>query len=281
MEPESRNTVLVVLGMAGSGKSTFCHRLYAWISEKHLRLNRNTGLNDEVFGVNLDPAAISTKMPLHYDIREKVDIHDLMLKKKLGPNGAILTALNLFVAQIDGLISQIDSTRPRYTIIDTPGQIEMFTTSVSGEILVRCFSQDPKTDVRLLYVVDGERGQSPQCFISNMLFATSVLYRYGQSVHVIVNKADVEGAEVIEKWVRDLDIFMEQLKGTDFITPFVQSLALWLDEFYNALPIHYISSATGSGKQKVLGDLFGPENEEVEKIAEALKSAKITETRKK
>ncbi|OAG32183.1 hypothetical protein NEDG_02102 [Nematocida displodere] len=249
------NTVLIVLGMAGSGKTVFCHRLYSWLSEKNLRLNKDTGLNDAVFGANLDPASIATKMPLHYDIREHVSVADLMEQKRLGPNGAILTALNLFVAQIDTFVKQIEEAAPTYTVIDTPGQIEMFTTSVSGQILTKCLSGAPNTEVKLLYVLDGESAQNPQCFVSNMLFATSIFYRFKEPLLLIVNKSDIEGSQKIRAWTSDFSLFTDDLTTTDFITPTLRSMALWTEEFYSAFKLYYVSSLTSSGKTELLAVL--------------------------
>lgn len=252
-----KHHVLLVLGMAGSGKTVFCHRLYSWLSEKHCLINRATGLNDKVFGANLDPAAIATKMPLHYDIRDQLSIDELMQQKKLGPNGAILAVLNLFITQIDTFIAQIETTQPLYTVIDTPGQIEMFTTSVSGQILAQCLAASPNTEVSLLYVVDGEKAQSPQCFVSNMVYAASIFYRFKLPLTVIVNKSDVEGASTIEKWKNSFEVLSEALTTEDFITPTIKSIALWLEEFYHEFPLVLVSSTLGMGKKQLLELLSG------------------------
>lgn len=246
------NTVLIVLGMAGSGKSTFCHRLYSWLSEKNIKIDSSTGLNSEVCGINLDPAAANVKMPVHYDIRDTVPIDNLMQEKKLGPNGAILTALNLFITQIDTFIEQIVELRPKYTVIDTPGQIEMFTTSVSGQILVKCLSQTKGIRVKMVYIVDGEKAQNPECFISNMLFATSIYYRFREKMLIVVNKSDIEGAERIKEWASNFDTFAEYLPEERTTTPITRSIALWMEEFYSAFNLSYVSSSTGMGKKLFL-----------------------------
>ncbi|KAI5181133.1 GPN-loop GTPase [Nematocida sp. AWRm80] len=252
---ERENTVLIVLGLAGSGKTTFCHRLYTWLSEKHCQLNKVSGLNDLVCGVNLDPAAIATKMPLHYDIRDSISIKDIMEQKKLGPNGAILTALNLFTTQIDQFISQLTEIQPRYTIIDTPGQIEMFTTSVSGNILAKCIGGSKNTKVKLLYVIDGETAQNPQCFISNMLFSTSIQYRFQEELLIILNKADIEGSETIENMLSNIDTVTERLSENEYITPTLRSIALWTEEFYSQFKLHHVSSTNNIGKTDLLNTL--------------------------
>lgn len=272
------NTVLIVLGMAGSGKSTFCHRLYSWLSEGNIKIDSRTGLNDEVCGINLDPAAATVKMPVHYDIRDTVPIENLMQEKKLGPNGAILTSLNLFITKIDEFITQIVELKPKYTVIDTPGQIEMFTTSVSGQILVKCLSRTEGIRVKLVYVVDGEKAQNPQCFISNMLFATSIHYLFKEPMLIAVNKSDVEGVEKIGKWASDFETFEEVLPEEDMATPITRSIALWMEEFYSTFDLTCVSAATGMGKKQLLQKIDEREEKVLEKSREEAESEESIET---
>ena len=53
----------------------------------------------------------------------------------LGPNGAILTAANLFATRFDQVISLCERRRNEidFIVVDTPGQIEIFTWSASGQ----------------------------------------------------------------------------------------------------------------------------------------------------
>ncbi len=56
---------------------------------------------------------------------------------------------------------------PRYIVADTPGQIEIFTWSASGQIITEAFASTFPTVV--LFVVDTPRCMQPQTFMSNML----------------------------------------------------------------------------------------------------------------
>lgn len=57
---------------------------------------------------------------------------------KLGPNGAIMTSLNLFATKFDGVMDILlkRSTELDYILVDTPGQIEVFNWSASGSIIL-------------------------------------------------------------------------------------------------------------------------------------------------
>ena len=61
-----------------------------------------------------------------------------MTEYKLGPNGAIVTALNLFATQFGRTRTTILEKRKNdyeHIIVDTPGQIEAFTWSASGQLI--------------------------------------------------------------------------------------------------------------------------------------------------
>ena len=81
-------TVLIVMGMAGSGKTTFVHRLISYLSQQGKR----------TYNINLDPAVLEVNFPCNIDIRDSVKYKNVMKSYQLGPNGAILTSLNLFAA---------------------------------------------------------------------------------------------------------------------------------------------------------------------------------------
>lgn len=58
-----------------------------------------------------------------------------MKQYQLGPNGAIVTSLNLFSTKFSDVIDFISKTEQEHCVLDTPGQIEVFTWSVSGMLL--------------------------------------------------------------------------------------------------------------------------------------------------
>lgn len=54
--------------------------------------------------VNLDPAVRKTGYAANVDIRDTVDYKQVMAEYGLGPNGAIMTALNLFATRFDQVV---------------------------------------------------------------------------------------------------------------------------------------------------------------------------------
>lgn len=106
----------------------------------------------------------------------------------LGPNGGILTALNLFTTKFDQVLELVekraetvecvlfcflqtddDAAVDSHVILDTPGQIEIFTWSASGAIITDAVASSFPTVVA--YIIDTPRTTAPATFMSNMLYA--------------------------------------------------------------------------------------------------------------
>jgi len=102
LERKMNTLCLIVLGMAGSGKTTFVKKL-----EEHLNDNEK-----ESYIINMDPAVIKTFYEPNMDIRDTINYKEMMKSHNLGPNGSIMTCLNIFATQIHKIVdvlSQKDS----------------------------------------------------------------------------------------------------------------------------------------------------------------------------
>ena len=82
---------VIVLGMAGSGKTTFMQRI-----NSHLHR-----IKKSPYVINLDPACHELPYPCNVDIRDTVNYKEVMKQYQLGPNGAIITSLNLFTTRFN------------------------------------------------------------------------------------------------------------------------------------------------------------------------------------
>ena len=111
-----------------------------------------------------------------------------MKQYSLGPNGGIVTSLNLFATKFDQVINLVEkrSENTEIAIFDTPGQIEVFTWSASGTIITETLAALFPTVV--VYVMDTVRSVSPVTFMSNMLYACSILYKLRLPFIVVMNK---------------------------------------------------------------------------------------------
>lgn len=175
-----------------------------------------------------------------------------MKTHKLGPNGSIMTCLNIFATKIDKLINFISEKKKekqQIFIIDTPGQIEVFNWSASGQIISSSVASVLPTFS--VFLADSVRCQNPNTFMSNMLFCCSVLFRLKLPVCVLFNKSDCVRKEErrLGKWLCDYDLFLEDLKEFkgSYLASLSRSLCFALDDFYRELRFFFVSSLSGEG----------------------------------
>ncbi|CDK25752.1 unnamed protein product [Kuraishia capsulata CBS 1993] len=240
-------TVLCI-GMAGSGKTTFMQRL-----NSHLHAQKTPP-----YVLNLDPAVLKVPFQPNIDIRDSIKYKKVMEEYNLGPNGAIVTSLNLFATKIDQVINLVEkrSENLKHCIVDTPGQIECFIWSASGAIITEAFASTFPTVIA--YIVDTPRNTSPTTFMSNMLYACSILYKTKLPMIIVFNKTDVKDAEFAKEWMTDFEIFQQAMQSSDelneetgngsgYMASLVNSMSLMLEEFYSTLDVVGVSSFTGAG----------------------------------
>ena len=197
--------------LLGSGKTTFMQRI-----NSHLHSKKNAP-----YVLNLDPAVYSVPFESNIDIRDSINYKEVMKQYNLGPNGGILTSLNLFATKVDQIIALLEkraspnpnnpSAKPiEHILVDTPGQIEVFVWSASGAILLETMASSFPTVIA--YVIDTPRTSSTSTFMSNMLYACSILYKTKLPMILVFNKTDVQDAEFAKEWMTDFDAFQQALR---------------------------------------------------------------------
>ena len=241
--PKNMSTInLIVLGMAGSGKTTFVEKLEEEIANK----------DKESYIINLDPAVMDTLYEPNLDIRDTVKYKEVMASNNLGPNGAILTCLNLFSTNIDKVVSILEpKTDLDFIVIDTPGQLEVFSWSASGKLISDSFSiLFPSI---LIYIIDMPRCNNPNTFSSNMLYALSIMYKMKLPLLIAFNKADLAKDSKVTEWMDDYESLQNELKKKDdYMSTFSSSLSLLLNEFYKTIKFVKVSSKTGEGFDELI-----------------------------
>lgn len=289
---------IVCVGMAGSGKTTFMQRLVSHIYTHPDPTSKEPAVSKTAptppYIINLDPAVHHVPFTPNIDIRDSVNYKEVMKQFNLGPNGGILTSLNLFSTKIDQVIGLLEKRtkapeppkepeqttvefmtnsgkekqaapaqqqqQVKHILVDTPGQIEVFVWSASGEILLSSLASTFPTVIA--YVIDTPRTTSTSTFMSNMLYACSILYKTKLPMILVFNKTDAQDAEFAKEWMTDFEAFQAALRneeeggtfggdgitgGSGYMSSLLNSMSLVLEEFYKHLSVVGVSAMTGDG----------------------------------
>ena len=228
---------IFVTGTAGSGKSM--------LTSKILEYYQKNGVFASV--LNLDPGVESLPYRPDVDVRDYVDIVQIMKQYDLGPNGSMIMANDLIASKIDDIQNEINGVNPDYLIVDTPGQIELFAYRASGPFFIQNIDASEKTNI---FLYDGTMIASPTNFISISLLATSIKLRLGLPTINVMTKTDLipDKIDQILKWSSDPISLEEELKTLEgetysFATDILRTLNI--GEF--AGDLIPISNLTGEG----------------------------------
>ena len=112
---------IAILGSAGSGKTLITARFGEFLEKEGYTVKRS----------NLDPGVLSLPYEPDFDVRDYFTLEEIMRKENLGPNGAILEAMD----RLSKL--KLPSYNADYVLIDTPGQLEVFAFRDSGPAIFK------------------------------------------------------------------------------------------------------------------------------------------------
>lgn len=180
---------IFITGTAGAGKSLLTSKIVQWYND------------NKAFAItlNLDPGVTELPYSPDVDIRNYVNIQQLMSDYGLGPNGSLIMAADLVATKMDDLQREVDMLNPDYVVVDTAGQMELFVYRNSGPYFVSNFKSDNKANV---FTLDGALISNPMNYVSIGLLAASIRMRLKISQVDVITKKDLIMQEVrnILKW---------------------------------------------------------------------------------
>ena len=192
----------VILGPAGSGKSTYCHTIKTMAET----LKRN------IITVNLDPAAEYLPYTPDIDIRDLITLQDVMEEFNLGPNGGLVFCFEFLLKEIDWLETQLNENTVHgdYLLIDCPGQLELYMhLDVFSGVLDFLVSMN--VAVCTVCLVDSTFCLDLMKFFGGVLMALALMLNLPHAALTVLSKSDL--IEDKEKLSDFLQLDPEQVVG--------------------------------------------------------------------
>ncbi len=200
--------IVFIIGTAGSGKSLLTAALNDWFKVG----------KQKTATLNLDPGVSTLPYVPDIDIRNYINVYEIMEKYGLGPNGALLLAADLIAERAQRLGREIVDLNSDLVIVDTPGQMELFAFRASGPYIADEMTKEPKA---IIYLFDAVFSFSPLNYVSNMFLSAAVYNRFLVPQLHVLSKCDLlppEEADRIVDWSTNPraleEVIEEKLSGT-------------------------------------------------------------------
>lgn len=177
---------LYFIGNAGCGKSSLTSAFKNWM--------QNQGFSCAT--VNLDPGVEWVPYPPDIDVREWVDLRDIMGRFGVGPNGAQIIGSDFLAVEVEKIREAMEEYRVDYYLMDTPGQMELFTLRESSSFIVEALG---KRESLLLFLFEPMVSKEPSGFLALLLQSLSAQFRMDLPMASFLSKADLLGSEELER----------------------------------------------------------------------------------
>jgi GTPase SAR1 family protein len=245
--PDVDSAWLYLVGTAGSGKSRLTGAMKRWTQEHKL----------DAIAVNLDPGAEDLPYQPDVDVREWIQLGDIMAQHGLGPNGAQVVAADMLVLQANEILEVIDEFETDFVLLDTPGQTELFVFRQAGKYLLERLAPN-RTAVAFL--LDPFLAREPASFVSQMLLAATTQFRFQVPMLHVLSKADLLQEEELERlagWIEQPALLQDALDQSPqtVLHQLNASVLRLLDDMQATSTLVAASSETGLGIDDVVSFL--------------------------
>jgi GTPase SAR1 family protein len=218
-----RSLYLIVLGPAGSGKTTLTAAFGRWLAEIQ---------EAQVAYVNLDPGADYLPYKPDVDVRDYVTVEVLMREKGLGPNGALVESMQALYERRTGILERVSRLEADIVLVDTPGQMELFLFHDAGLAFSRELAKRGAAAALVLF--DSGLAKSPSHFATLRLMSLVVQLRLDVPTVAALNKGDLETAHRAAAWAKDPSLLLSDLEGEQGV---IAELAAKLVELMNTYSV--------------------------------------------
>jgi GTPase SAR1 family protein len=153
----------------------------------------------QIHVANLDPAADTYEYDAAFDIKDLVNIDDVMTEYGYGPNGGLVYCMEYLLQNNDWLKDELDSFgEDEYIIFDCPGQVELYSHLPIMRNLGRLLTSWGYRVVAV-YLLDALFVLEPAKFISGCMLSLSCMLQL-ELPHVnIITKCDIADKAAVEQ----------------------------------------------------------------------------------
>ncbi len=249
-----------IIGPAGAGKSTITQALINYLQNYNKEIS--------VISLNLDPGVLKLPYSPDIDIREYITTNEVMEETGLGPNGAMIEATDRMVNYVEDLKYEINQYNdPEIILVDTPGQMELFSFRNSGPMIANALGFGEITR-GILFCYDSTLCQKPNGFLSTVLLAASVQYRFSNLSQInILTKKDLipqEKLDMIIDWSEDEFALSSAVESYErgMLKEFSMSLSHVFQEFGAISSIIPVSARYNEGIDDLWGAIQRSQNDD-------------------
>lgn len=187
------------IGTAGCGKSTMTAAFQQMLLEN--------GMTAQT--LNLDPGADSLPFEPDIDVREWITLGDVMEEYGLGPNGAQVVAADMLALYKGRVLEEIEKRNFQYLLIDTPGQLELFSFREATKEVVHGIRPEASY---IVYMIDPFNARTPSGYMSQLMLSNLTKLRFNIPSIEVISKYDMLDPKVKENLDRWQE-FPDQLLG--------------------------------------------------------------------
>ncbi|MBS7623063.1 ATP/GTP-binding protein [Candidatus Bathyarchaeota archaeon] len=223
---------VIVLGPAGCGKSTLTGEFGRYLKREGY----------SVRFLNLDPGCLAAPYQCDFDIRERFTVEQIMRSERLGPGGAMVRAMEKLSE------TEIPKYSADFTLIDTPGQLEVFAFQAAGPKIVRQY-RDPVG----IFILDACIGI--QDLPAIYLYSLATGHRLGIETIRIVNKVDMlreSELEAMREYLGNPVILKKRIHTRGTLSDIYVPLSELLQRVLLAQRNPFVSARTGRGFGELL-----------------------------
>lgn len=234
---------IVFVGTAGAGKTTLTAATEAFLADQGV----------DVLTVNLDPGAEELPYDPGVDIRDRFTIDEVMADYGLGPNGAQIAAADMIATEFGNVHREVEAFGADVTLVDTPGQLELFAFRASGPFVVQELSENPL----MVFLLDPAVASTARGFVSQAVLAATAHFRLQVPTLNVLGKVDTLDDETINRilgWSKDANAVLDDLREepATMVNQLNESFIRVLDDFQAVAKTVPVSSTTMEG----IGDIY-------------------------